>query len=104
MKKEKVSLKNQLTQKGARLITFVSVYRVTIMIVAFGAVVGFSLYRAQSYSNPVRNEAKYEELIAGQKVTKINTELIDTIKASVDDDETNVDTSTAPGRTDPFTE
>src|SRR5688572_20290382 len=104
MKKEKVPLKAQLSEFGDKIVSFVSKYRVTLMIVVFGAVVGFSLFRSSTYSNVPRNETKFEELNTKSKVVKIDTDLIERIKESVDDDEPSIGGSPTSGRTNPFSE
>lgn len=104
MKKEKVPLKTQLTNLVTRLTGFVSIYRLTLMVVLFGVVVGFALFRASTYSNIPRNESKFEELTGQSKVVKIDTELIDRIRASVDDEDPSIGENTSPGRTNPFSE
>lgn len=104
MKKEKTPLKTQLPELGAKLVSYVTKYRVTIMIVLFGLVVGFSLYRASTYSEIPRNEAKFEELNAQTKLITIDTALIERIRASVDEENPQIGQNTAPGRTNPFSE
>lgn len=87
-----------------KLSSFVSKYKGTLIFAAFGLVVGLSFYRAQTYSDPARNEAHYQEQLQQSTTIDIDNELLDKIKASVDDDDTSVNQSTQPGRTNPFSE
>lgn len=104
MKKEKKSSKDQLIALSSKTLGFVARYRVTIMIVLFGAVVGLSLYRSSTYSNIPRNETKFEEINSQSKVIKIDVNLIERIKESVDEENPSIGENTSPGRTNPFSE
>jgi len=96
--------KESFTKFGSRLFSSIANYRLTIMFVIFGLVVGLALFRARSYTNPVRDEAVYEQKLTEQEPITIDTELIDKIKASIDDEDSSITENTAPGRTNPFNE
>lgn len=97
-------LKERFSKLGPRLLGLVSNHRLTIMIVIFGLVVGLALFRARAYTNPARDEATYEQKLAEQKSITIDAELVEKIKASIDDEDASITENTAPGRTNPFNE
>lgn len=104
MSEKSEALKKRIANFGTKVLEFITTYRLTIMFVIFGMVVGFALFRARNYSNPARDETVYEQVLAEQKAITIDTELIDKIKASIDDEDSSITENTAPGRTNPFNE
>lgn len=104
MNSQITKLKDRFSKLSTKLLGFVASHRLSIMFVIFGLVVGLALFRTGSYTSPSRDEVTYEQKLTEQKSITIDTELVDKIKASIDDEDSSISENTAPGRTNPFNE
>ena len=108
-KKPKKTVKKQSAK--ASLVTYVNhaqdffaTHAVMIVIVLGGAAIGYSLYRARTYLNPVRDESRYSDGSAKLNYSKIDDNVLGRLKLTQNDKDNNVNRSLVPNRSNPFNE
>ena len=104
VKKQHVSLKEQLTHAVKSTQAKLTGHGVFIMFVIAGAAIGFALYRSSTYLNPNRNENHYQEVSANNSYSKIDYTLVDKLQDALNDTDVTVNPELAPNRSNPFSE
>ena len=97
---DKITAKAKAT--GTSIVLFVNNHRTILLISLACFAVIASVMQAQSYLNPVRNEAKYTELSSGITAKKLNKEIIEKLEKTQLDKDNNVSSNFAPNRNNPF--
>jgi fumarate reductase subunit C len=100
MNKELDKIKNSST----KYIDFIYKNQVFIVLVVCSAVLIFALLQSRTYLNPERNEVRYEEERLKINYSTIDEEIVNEIRATLDDKNITVDSNFVPDRRNPFAE
>lgn len=100
----KKSTKDQLLGATYKLRGILSVHGVFIMFIIAGASIGFALYKSRTYLNPVRDEAKYQELSSANNYSKIDYSLVTKLSQALKDIDVKASQDIDPNRKNPFSE
>lgn len=95
---------NKIKNSSTKYIDFIYRNQVFIVLVICSAVLIFALLQSRTYLNPERNEARYEEERLKINYATIDEEVVNEIKATLDDKNITVDSNFVPDRRNPFAE
>lgn len=101
--KKKINSKEQLAHIISIAKQILAAHGVFIMFLLAGASIGFALYKGKTYLEPVRDDAKYQELTA-KGYSKIDYNLVNKLSEALNDTDITVSQSKDPNRKNPFSE
>jgi len=104
LQKNKKSSKDQLTTLVYKLRVVFKAHGVFIMFLIAGASIGFALYNSRTYLNPIRDEAKYQELSSSNNYNKIDYTLVTKLSEALNDIDVKASQAIDPNRKNPFSE
>lgn len=100
----KKSPKEQLMVYTDKLKATIADHGVFLMFIIAGLSIGFSLYKARTYLNPIRDETKYSELTANNNYSKIDYNIVSKLSAALEDTDVQANKNIDPKRSNPFSE
>lgn len=110
MSKKTKKTTNKKSQKDSLLDSlrstqeFIAAHAFVIVFVVGGLSIGFSLVRARSYLNPSRDETRYTDGSAKINYSKIDQKILDRLKLTQNEQQSQVSKNLAPNRSNPFNE
>lgn len=100
----KKTSKEQVMLLADKLRQTFALHGVFIMVLIAGGSLGYALYKAQTYLNPVRNEARYQELTANNTYSKIDYTIVTKLSEALEDIDVQANKNIDPTRKNPFSE
>jgi hypothetical protein len=95
---------DKIKNSSTKYIDLIYKNQVFIVLLICSAVLIFALLQSGTYLNPERNEARYEEERLKINYATIDEDIVNEIKATLDDKNIIVDSNFVPDRRNPFAE
>ena len=97
-------LTEKITKKIGPISAYMARHRIILVFLVAGGAILLTLLQTSIYTNPERNDARFEAGKSAINVFTIDQDIVDKLSKTGEDQNIEVDQSLVPNRKNPFTE